>query len=254
MERTGHYWFNIANWLIERGIDAVLVNPMTTKRNKENRDNSPSKSDPKDAIIIADVISRGYYTAFRPSDEVFRRLQVLVKNREHWVVESGRIENRITRWLDIRFPEYTKVFKEISIPRSLATLRSFPSPSDLTSLTLEQVIEAWSEHMSRPGGTRGMRKATQLIAIARNSVGDVCALEEDKWELQYLLDAYERVRKIIAESDQRIQQLLPQVPCADLIRSVGATVPATAAILAFGGDLHELRHGNQLLRKAGFVL
>ncbi|GMA61018.1 hypothetical protein GCM10025859_14580 [Alicyclobacillus fastidiosus] len=38
-----------------------------------------------------------------------------------------------------------------------------------------------------------MRKATQLIAIARNSVGDVCALEEDKWELQYLLDAYERV-------------------------------------------------------------
>ena len=135
MESTGHYWVNIANWLVERGFEVVLVNPMTTKRNKENRDNSPSKSDPKDALVITDVVSRRFYTAFHPTDESFQRLRVLVKNRERWVVESGRIENRITRWLDIRFPEYTQVFKEIFTPRSLATLRSFPTPSDLTSLT-----------------------------------------------------------------------------------------------------------------------
>jgi transposase len=115
---------------------------MTTKRNKENRDNPPSKSDPKDALVIADVVSRGFYTAFRHTDDSFQRLRVLVKNREHWGVESGRIENCITRWLDIRFPEYTQVFKEIFTPRSLATLRSFPTPSDLTSLTPEQVINA----------------------------------------------------------------------------------------------------------------
>ncbi|WP_307606917.1 transposase [Paenibacillus sp. V4I9] len=35
MESTGHYWFNIANWLVGQGIDVALVNPMTTKRNKE---------------------------------------------------------------------------------------------------------------------------------------------------------------------------------------------------------------------------
>ncbi|MFC5452378.1 IS110 family transposase [Paenibacillus aestuarii] len=39
MESIGHYWFNIANRLVEQGIDVALVNPMTTKRNKENRDN-----------------------------------------------------------------------------------------------------------------------------------------------------------------------------------------------------------------------
>ena len=60
MESTGHYWFNIAHWLVQQGIDVVLVNPLTTKRNKENRDNSPSKSDPKDALVIADAVSRGY--------------------------------------------------------------------------------------------------------------------------------------------------------------------------------------------------
>ncbi|WP_238187049.1 transposase [Paenibacillus sp. L3-i20] len=44
-----------------------MVNPATTKRNKENRDNSPSKNDPKDALVIADAVSRGFYTNIRVS-------------------------------------------------------------------------------------------------------------------------------------------------------------------------------------------
>lgn len=131
MESTGHYWFNIANWLMKQRVSVVLVNPMTTKRNKENRDNSPSKNDPKDALVIADAVSRGFYTPFSPKEETFRRMRVIVTNREHWVVKSGRIKNRIHRWLDIRFPEYRQAFEDIFSPRSLATLRRFPAPSDV---------------------------------------------------------------------------------------------------------------------------
>jgi transposase len=56
MEPTGHYWFNLANWLVEQRLSVFLVNPVTTKRNKVNRDNCPSKSDPKDALVIAETI------------------------------------------------------------------------------------------------------------------------------------------------------------------------------------------------------
>jgi transposase len=254
MESTGHYWFNIANWLVKQDIDVVLVNPMTTKRNKENRDNSPSKNDPKDALVIADAVSRGYYTPFSPKEEAFRRIRVIVTNREHWVVESGRIENRIHRWLDIRFPEYRQAFEDIFSTRSLATLRHFPTPSDLLQLTPEQMVEIWGEYMARPGGMRGKNKAIELQELARHSVGDSVALEEDKWELRHLLDEYERVRQIIDEADEMIEKVLPEIPCSDLVRSVGASIPATAAILAFGGDLRKLSHGNQLLRKGGLNL
>ncbi len=254
MESTGHYWFNIANWLVKQGIDVVLVNPMTTKRNKENRDNSPSKNDPKDALVIADAVSRGFYTSFSPKEEVFRRIRVMVTNREHWVVESGRIENRIHRWLDIRFPEYRQAFEDIFSPRSLATLRRFPAPSDLQQLAPEHMVKIWGEYMDRPGGMRGKNKAMELQELARHSVGDRIALEEDKWELRHLLDEYERVRRIIDEADEMIAKMLPEIPCSVLIRSVGTSLPATAAILAFGGDLRKLSHGNQLLRKAGLNL
>jgi transposase len=254
MESTGHYWFNIANWLVNQGIDVVLVNPMTTKRNKENRDNSPSKNDPKDALVIADAVSRGFYTPFSPKDEAFRRIRVMVTNREHWVVKSGRIKNRIHRWLDIRFPEYRQAFDDIFSDRSLATLRRFPAPSDLLQLSPEQMVQIWGEYMTRPGGVRGRNKAIELQALARYSVGDSTALEEDKWELRHLIEEYERICQIIDEADEMIEKILPEIPCSDLVRSVGASVPATAAILAFGGDLRKLSHGNQLLRKAGLNL
>jgi hypothetical protein len=55
---TGHYWFSLARWLSNKGIQAVLVNPQLVKKNKENRDNTPSISDRKDALVIADMVKK----------------------------------------------------------------------------------------------------------------------------------------------------------------------------------------------------
>ncbi|MGF7036139.1 transposase [Paenibacillus mucilaginosus] len=254
MESTGHYWFNIANWLVGQGIDVALVNPMTTKRNKENRDNSPSKSDPKDALVVADAVSRGFS---RP----------LLQRMKHSAVYGLWLQTESTGLLNLDvlktestagsisvFPNTDKHLMTFFSDRSLATLRRFPAPSDILQLTSEQMVQIWSEYMTRPGGERGKNKALELQSLARHSVGDTSALEEDKWELRHLIEEYERIRRIIDEADQMIEKALPEIPCSNLIRSVGASVPATAAILAFGGDLRKLSHGKQLLRKAGLNL
>ncbi|WP_443147044.1 hypothetical protein [Paenibacillus sp. HWE-109] len=49
MEPTGHYWFSLDGWLKNKEIEAVLVNPHLVKKNKENRDNTRSKSDKKES-------------------------------------------------------------------------------------------------------------------------------------------------------------------------------------------------------------
>ncbi|MGG0413397.1 IS110 family transposase, partial [Peribacillus simplex] len=59
MEPTGHYWINLSKWLFKQGIEVVTVNPHLVKRNKENRDNTQSKSDKKDALVIADMVKNG---------------------------------------------------------------------------------------------------------------------------------------------------------------------------------------------------
>ncbi|WP_337019665.1 IS110 family transposase, partial [Oceanobacillus massiliensis] len=67
MEPTGHYWLNLSKWLYDQDIDVVTVNPHHVKRNKENRDNTQSKSDKKDALVIADMIKNGYYSFIQPT-------------------------------------------------------------------------------------------------------------------------------------------------------------------------------------------
>lgn len=99
MESTGHYWLNLAHWLTDHGLEVVLVNPATTKRNKENRDNSPAKNDPKDAAVIADLVGRGYYAPYQFPAPIFARLQVLVKARERLVGDGTRLQNRLHGWL-----------------------------------------------------------------------------------------------------------------------------------------------------------
>jgi transposase len=255
MEPTGHYWWNLANWLANKGLNVVLVNPATTKRNKENRDNSPSKSDPKDALVIADVVCRGYYYDYTRQASVFQRLRTVMSDREFWVTHSVRLQNRIIRWLDIRFPEYTSVFKDWTCKRSLATLKQFSSPLDLESLSVSEVITGWREHMQRAGGSTGMEKAAQLIAQAKRSVGDTTALGEAKQDLERLLEEYERIVEILEKMEHEVGALLGEIPMAEQLRSVKGLGPIfIAAILSGAGDLKQYVHGSQLLRKAGLNL
>ncbi len=52
------------------------------KKNKENRDNTPSKSDKKDALVIADMVKNGYYSFIRNTPEAFEELRVYLSNRD----------------------------------------------------------------------------------------------------------------------------------------------------------------------------
>lgn len=81
MEPTCHYLIKLSKWLFDKGIEVVTVNPLLVKRNKENRDNTQSKSDKKDALVIADMVKNGYYSFVRPSSESFEKLRVLMSNR-----------------------------------------------------------------------------------------------------------------------------------------------------------------------------
>lgn len=111
-----------------------------------------------------------------------------MSDREFWVSNSIRLQNRIVRWLDIRFPEYPSVFKDWTCKRSLATLKAFPCP--LQTYTVPDVIKSWRAHMQRAGGSTGIEKAALLIAHAKCSVGDGTAVAEAKADLNRLIEEW----------------------------------------------------------------
>jgi len=256
MEPTGHYWHNLANWLLRKNVEVVLVNPVTTHRNKENRDNSPSKNDPKDALVIADVVSRGYYTDYSPQAQVFERIKTTMSNREYWSKQITSCGNRIVRWIDLYFPEFRKVFKEWDGVRSLATLKAFALPTDLQELDVQSVIKGWrSQGVKRAGGVTGERTAAALLAAAKYSIGKSSTPNEAKRDILLLLRLYEETQRGLSEMEQDVELLLEQIPITEQIRSItGVGTVTIACLFGCAGDLRLYAHSKQLLRRAGLNL
>jgi transposase len=252
MEPTGHYWLNLSHWLTERQFQVVLVNPHLVKKNKENRDNTPSKSDKKDALVIADMVKNGYYSFTRITPEAFEELRVLLSNRDSVVTRLVSAKNQIHRWVDVVFPELRHVFKHITCIGALATLRLFPTPAELGKLQPEDIIKGWKSVMKRHSG---LRKAQELIALANRSVGSRQATHAYKLHLKQLLAEYDLATAQLQDVEKAIVAVLPRIPFAKAMLTIkGISAISLAGILGEAGDLSGFVHGNALLRHAGLNL
>ena len=56
IEPTGHYWFDLGQFMGEKSIKFVMVNPHHVHKTKELDDNSPSKNDRKEPRVIAGLV------------------------------------------------------------------------------------------------------------------------------------------------------------------------------------------------------
>jgi transposase len=252
MEPTGHYWFSLARWLEELKIEVVLVNPHLVKKNKENRDNTRSKSDKKDALVIADMVKNGYYSPIRSTPEAFEELHVLMANRDTIVKRMVSAVNQINRWVDIVFPELRQVFQNVTCISSLATLRLFPLPKEIKSMQATDIIEGWKKYVKRHAG---IRKAQLLIDLAKQSVGPKQALKAYKLHLQQLLEEYDLAYKQLQKLELEIKSVLDRIPYTKKMLAIkGMSTISLAGILGETGDLSGYAHGNSLLRHAGLNL
>jgi transposase len=252
MEPTGHYWLSLARWLSHQGIEAVLVNPHLVKKNKENRDNTPSKSDPKDALVIADMVKNGYYSPVRFNPEAYEELRILMANRDSVSKRLNSTVNQIHRWVDIVFPEMRQVFKVLTCIGAITTLRLFPLPEDISRLTTEQVIAGWKKYMKRHAG---VQRAAQLIVLAKRSVGATQAMHAYKLHLGQLLEEYDLAHRQLEQIELELHSVLERIPYARKLLAIqGVNATSLASVLGEAGDLSGYSHGNALLRHAGLNL
>ena len=252
MEPTGHYWFNLSKWLYEQEIEVVTVNPHLVKKNKENRDNSHSKSDKKDALVIADMVKNGYYSFIRPTSEAFEKLRVLMSNRDMTVKRLVSAVNQINRWVDIVFPELRQVFKDVKGKGAIATLRLFPTPLELRSMNTHDIIKGWKTVMKRHAG---FKKAQLLVELAKHSVGTHQALDAYKLHLEQLIEEFDLATTQLERVEKEVTEVLKQITYARKLLAIkGISEIALAGILGEAGDLSGFSHGNSLLRHAGLHL
>jgi len=250
LESTGIYWINLARWLAEHGCQVVQVSGLYVHRAKELADNSRGTSDGKDALLIADLVAQGKYLGFVRPAGVLADLRQLVGLRQRLVRERTARYSLLHQSVDLLFPEFADVFRDVTGPGARRVLRRFPAPA----AALVHPPDEMRRQLSEDGRVRvSVTKLAELQAVARQSIG-ACegttgleyALNDTLLELGSL-DI--RVKKVEAEIDR----LLAQVDETPILTSLVGRMTA-AVILSETGGIRQYSCAAAVLKLAGLNL
>lgn len=139
-EPTGHYWLNIDKYFKDCGQETVLMPTYTVKQEKEQYDQNPTKSDPKDALLIARLTSEGKYVKPIERNEIYQDIYSGYQIYDDIQIEINRIKNKIHVWNDKYFPELERVYKIDSVGVK-PIYENQLIPSEINDMELEVFIE-----------------------------------------------------------------------------------------------------------------
>lgn len=252
IEPTGHYWFDLGQFMSGKNIRFVMVNPHHVHKSKELDDNSPSKNDRKDPQVIAGLVRDGrYFYSYMPTG-VYAELRNASNRRFVLVEEQTRAKNRLQKWIAVYFPEYKGIYTHIDSKGGLLVLKHAATPDEIVSLGVDGIIGIWKSEKLRGNGRK---KAMEIVKAAMNSIGLKSGLTEARMEIQDLIEDYELHTKRLERVNDLIKELCLQIKHVDkLLEIKGIGITTVAGFIAEVGDITRFNDTKELQKLAGLEL
>jgi transposase len=252
IEPTGHYWYTFGRAVIDRGLMLVQVNPYHVKKTKELDDNTPSKSDYKDPKTIAFLVKDGRYQIPYMPDGKYAELRKANNLREEWVQKKIKVKNKITRWLDIHFPEFLNAFSSWEGKTALMTLGKIALPEKIASKTPEEILCIWRKEVRRGVG---IKKAEKLVKEAQNSVGIREGAQMAEYEIKLYIKEYMEIREVLEDMERKLEKIVLTIPGANRFLEIkGVGIKTVAGFFAEIGDIKRFTSAKQIIKLAGLNL
>jgi transposase len=250
-EPTGHYWFTLGDYLKRKGHKLAIVNPFHVKCTKELDDNSPTKNDRKDPKTIAMLVKDGRYRDVYIPEDLYQELREAVSEHERLQDSLIIINNQVIRWLDIRFPEFSTVFKAWNGIAAQLVLKNCPIPAKVIETGVNGIMGIWRRILKKPS----QKRAEAIVRAAKGSIGRTAGSMAAETSIHNLLVQYEMLAKQLHEQETLMQELLLQVPNASKLTAIKGIGMLTATVIVSEiGDIHRFQDSRQILKMAGLNL
>lgn len=248
-EPTGHYWLNINKYFNDCGQETVLMPTYTVKQSKEQYDQNPTKSDPKDALLIARLTSEGKYVKPIERDEIYQDIYSGYQIYDDIQIEINRVKNKIHVWNDKYFPELEHVYKINSVgikPIYENTL----IPSEINNMELNEFIEL----MIKDNGYAKKSNIIKLKKLCEKSNG-IAIDNFSKYEIKKLYERYQELVKELEEVKNKLIELASQIDYVEkLVEISGINYISVIGIIAETGELRNYEHAKQVIKMSGLSL
>ena len=252
LEPTGHYWFDLAVWMIGNGISVVQVNPYAVKQTKELEDNSQDKNDRKDPKLIANLVKDGNYGMPYLPEGVYADLRRLSMFRDQLTEDRGRAANRLHREMKIYFPEYKDAFGNIDGAFALALLKEAPHPTDLLKIGEEGIRDIWKKNRLRGCG---YNRAAKIIQMAETSVGMKDGTDSSKQAVAWFAEQLNKLTKMLSGIQEQMNRKICEIPYAENVLEIsGIGEGILSGIVAEMGDIDRFDDVKEIQKLSGLGL
>ena len=248
-EPTGHYWLNVNKYFKDCGQETVLMPTYTVKQAKEMHDQNPTKSDPKDAILIARLTSEGKYVNPIERNELYQDIYSGYHIYDDILKEINRIRNKIHVWNDKYFPEVEQVYKIDSV-----AIRAIYDNQLLPNEIKNMTKEAFTEIMTKDNSLANKKNIMKLKELCEKSNG-INSDAFTKKEIKRLYKRFIELLKELEECEKELIELASQIDYVEkAVEITGIGYMSMVGIIAETGDLKKYEHAKQVLKMSGLSL
>ena len=251
-ESTGPYAEPLVQYLMDKPVSIVQVNPMHTKRLKEVHDNSPGKTDDKDPRVIADIIRLGRSLSVVVPEGDAAYLRRLNNARERHIGERTALLNQMQQLVFLIFPEFKTVIQQLMGKTVRFILKNYTTPEKIGALDKNVFGE---EMRKRSMGKLGIKDAELLINAAQQTVGIKEGVAGIVLDLQHIIAQLDVVDSFKTEIEAEMAVTLGRLPCSARLLSIkGLGVVSVAGLIGEVGDFSKFRTQSEIMKLAGLDL
>lgn len=238
-ESTGHYHFNLMLCLEANGYDYVEFNPLLVHKFISTQTLRRTKTDKKDAQLIAKYLMTVDYKPYVNSFYHINNLKSLTRLRETLITDRTRFLNQMTSYLDQIFPEFKPLFENGLNESAFYLLTHYMTPAKMSKLDSNKYSKMKSD-LRHP---ISYQKICQIKDAAINTIGHTSKALE--YALKSSLTLYLTLDKQIDELESKIIEIYDSLNChIHTIKGIGKLTSA--------GILSEIGNFNKFLTPAQF--
>ena len=248
LEATGHFSYNILGFLINKGLDTYVINPLHTNLYRKSLSLRKTKTDRVDArtiaaMLMSDLDLKSYTDTSYHNEE----LKSLTRYRFDKVRERAKLKQSVSRLVTILFPELEKLVPTLHMASVYALLSEFPGAHQIAKAHLTRLKTVLSEASQ---GRYSRDRAIEIRDAAQKSIGS--SMPAKSLELKHTICLIRELDDEIAEIEKEINAIL------DTMDSPIVTIPGigkrmAAMILAEIGDFSKYDSPDKILAYAGMA-
>jgi len=254
IETACNLWDTLAFFLFSRGYTVVLVSPLSTHHARPIMSMEFSRTDPKDAFLVATVAQRGAFQLYERFPAEQSAMHQLAITYDKLRKDLAQNRARVHAVLDRVFPEFPRIL----LPQrnsAVYLLTKYLFPDEFLAMDIHSEAQVISQISRRQCG-RSTLEALQKAATT--SIGLVRRSDErlaDRLSLDAFLALIERaelqINRVLEELVLRAQEL-PQFERLTSLSGVGKRL--AALFLAEVQDLSRFTHYKHIEKLAGLNL